>query len=148
MEHQIRIKIWRTSFFSFLFRNLEFVRICVLCNILKCIMLIHKIHYHWQGWKISSKRGLHCNQSVRRMGLVMKQLQVARGLLFCCCCSSLDLSVLSAHKLDYFIRVQASIASATAVFFTLPSSLHLSLSLSLSSSLSLCSQRQDLKQHG
>lgn len=86
----------------------------------------------------------------------MKQLQVAMGLPFGCSCSSLCLPVLSARKLDYFIRVQASIASATAVFFTLcpPLYIYLSISpylspyLSLLSSLSLCSQRQDLKQHG
>lgn len=66
----------------------------------------------------------------------MKQLQVARGLLFCCCCSSLCLSVLSAHKLDYFIRVQASIASATAVFFTLCPPLYIYLSRSVSPLLS------------
>ena len=72
------------------------------------------------------------------MGSVMKQVEVARGLLFCCRCSSLCLSVLSAHKLDYFIRVQASIASATAVFSTLcpPLYIYLSINLSLSPLLS------------
>lgn len=69
----------------------------------------------------------------------MKQLQVARGLPFGCCCSSLCLSVLSACKLDYFIRVQASIAFATAVFFTLcpPLYIYLSISPCLSPYLSL-----------
>ena len=75
----------------------------------------------------------------------MKQLQVTRGLLF------ISLSVRSVHKMDYFIRVQASIASAIAVFSTLPSSLHLFLCFSIGSlpqAFSLCSQHRDLKQHG
>lgn len=63
----------------------------------------------------------------------MKQHQVARGLLFLLFC----LSVLSAHKLDYFIRVQASIASATAVFFILCPLLYVNLSISISSFLFL-----------
>lgn len=68
----------------------------------------------------------------------MKQAQVAGGAPFCCCCcccSSLRLSILSAHELDYFIRVQASIASATAVFLTFSALLFTSLSLVLSRSL-------------
>lgn len=81
----------------------------------------------------------------------MKQRQVAGGgaaipllllISVCLCCQP--------HKRDYFIRVQASIASATAALFAPcpPLCVYLSISISSSPSLSLCSQRQDLKRHG
>lgn len=73
------------------------------------------------------------------MGLVTKQLQVTTGLLFFVAAAHLSVCLYcQLNKLDYFIRVQASIASATAVFFALfPFFLHLSLYVSLSVSLSI-----------
>lgn len=108
--------------------------ICGAANIQRCNMLIHKIQYPWQGWNMISYRGLLCNQKCGEDGVGYETTSGRQGasvLLISC------LSVLSAHKRDYFIRVQASIASATAVFFTLCPPLYIYLSISISSSLFL-----------
>lgn len=70
-----------------------------------------------------------------KRGWVMKPHLVTRGLLFCCC--SWSLPVLSAHKQDYFIRVQASSGSVTS--FTLCSLLFTSIAPSLFPSFTLLS---------
>lgn len=85
---------------------------------------IDKIPYCWRGRKMSSWRGLLCKGGWGG--------SKTRSLGGCCAVAFVHLcpSVLSAHKLDYFIRVQASIASATAVLFTLCPPLYIYLSIS------------------
>lgn len=98
---------------------------------------------------------------VMRIGFVMKQLEVAWGMLFCCCCSSLCMSVCLFCQLTNWIissefkpllPLPLQSFSLSALLFTslsLSFSARLSLYLSLIPSLvSLCSQHQDLKQHG
>lgn len=112
------ILLWRPVYLSLFFCCFELIS--GIANILW--------HYMKDYWGESRSVADVTLKWTGKRGWVMKPHLVTRGLLFCCCGWSLP--VLSAHKRDYFIRVQASIGSVTAVFFTLcPLLLHLSLHL-------------------
>lgn len=88
--------------------------------------------------------------SVREGGSVMKQHQVAGGEpLFRCCCSSLSVCAVSPTNGIISSEFKPLLPLPLQPFL-LPALLFTSISLSPSPlpSLSLCSQRQDLKQHG
>lgn len=95
-------------------------------------MLIHKIQYHWQGWKTSSYRDLLCNQKCREDGVGYETTPGRQGAAVLLLLL-ISLSVCSVSSQTGLFHQSSSLYCLChcSLFHSLPCTLHLSLYLSL-----------------